>query len=629
MWSQRLQSEIAQGNPFDLRDIVDGLTADREDEALAIIAQYADYRRQSRQLLDFEEIRRAFPWIFESSDLLRAAIDLSTDVAAALQQNPMKYADAIAASHPLARKMVAQLKEEWVKLGAPGDPSLRDVELPCGFGEGFDHDELRFRLERLVDRTPRSALYEATELLPDEAGGPRPVWINIFRSDESEKQYESHRPRLSATCGIAPERERGTSQNGSFYIAGEGVVYRRNEQNTNGKHSDPERLLRDFAEIAHAVARIHASGWVHGDISPRNLCITHDGRFSLIWREPGERAGIGDVDAMAYGPLNPGGCMAPEVYRGKPCIPSSDIYQFGALLGWVLTDQPLNGVAFNDAMDFLGGDASRQDPNLSTLPPAIRSLITECTSESASDRPVSMAIVQDRIERYLAKEPASRCAPTEVRVAMWIRRHYGPATVALLVLLALAVLGLSLLDARHQKKIQLVQDASLAERQRLVEAHRAQLQSLGNRLSESVAINQGSDVRERIANERVRQAEETIRSSVERTISVIRDWQHEILAIESTDPVRVLYILTLVETLEAADHELRNALLEDSTGIAIAEADQLWQGGDRTFSTALWHVLAARQLLDGGNQDHAALYLEKAETMLDGLPKGHLLGAPP
>lgn len=620
IWTERLRAAIQRGDPIDLRDVVDGLEPGLTREAIALIRQYGDCQRARYRLLDFEEIRRALPWIFESPELLEAAVNVSIDVAAALGQDARKHADAIAASHPLARKCVVRLQESWASIGPPGDPFGRDLELPCGFGDAFDKDEPRFRLEKLLGRTPRSALYEATDLWAGDTGLAETVWVNVFRSELSDESTTGCRPRLLGIEGLAQERQRGRSRGGCFYIAGEGSVRHSARVDDALSRSALNATLRQLAEIAQALARIHANGWIHGDVSPRNLAYSETGDLCLLWREPGEQATMHDVESAEYGPLNPGSCMAPEVFNGKNCTPASEVYQFGALMAWVIARRLVNGARFDDAIERFGGTSGRELPSLPHVPTAMRLLTLECLNDNPGERPVSMTSVWDRIERYLANEPPARSAPLDVHIGMWIRRHYRSAGITLAMFAAVAALALSLIADRHQSRLQSMERTAAQERRQMADLHNVELQALRDLLAESLAINQGADLRERVAEERVRQAEDTIRSSVSNTITVIRDWQREIREIESTDPAKVLYILSLLETLDAADDELRDALLEDSTGLAVAEADRHWNSGARTLSTALWHVIAAQQLRQGGNESHAEHYLERARSIMLALP---------
>ena len=78
-------------------------------------------------------------------------------------------------------------------------------------------------------------------------------------------------------------------------------------------------------ELAHALARVHASGWVHHDVKPANVLIAEEG---TLW--------LGDFGtARRRGePSPPGslGYVSPERLSGRASDPRDDVYGFGRVL---------------------------------------------------------------------------------------------------------------------------------------------------------------------------------------------------------------------------------------------------------------------------------------------------------
>jgi hypothetical protein len=88
------------------------------------------------------------------------------------------------------------------------------------------------------------------------------------------------------------------------------------------------RILRD---IASALALIHARGYVHRDISARNVWRTTEGRLKLI--DFGTLAPFGKrADVSGTPPF-----LAPEAVHGRELDQRTDLYSLGALGYWLLT----------------------------------------------------------------------------------------------------------------------------------------------------------------------------------------------------------------------------------------------------------------------------------------------------
>jgi serine/threonine protein kinase len=95
---------------------------------------------------------------------------------------------------------------------------------------------------------------------------------------------------------------------------------------------DPRRLAR---ELLSALALIHRAGVVHRDVKPSNVLLDQDGRARLTdfgIAEPRDATKLtrtGEViGTLKY--------MAPEVRRGEPATPRSDLYSCGVVLGEAL-----------------------------------------------------------------------------------------------------------------------------------------------------------------------------------------------------------------------------------------------------------------------------------------------------
>jgi len=92
-------------------------------------------------------------------------------------------------------------------------------------------------------------------------------------------------------------------------------------------------------QLLDALGAIHAAGVVHNDIKPDNILFNEDGLVCLIdfgiAFSPGESAGEGRAGV----PAGSEGYMAPEIRRGVPPSPQSDIYSAGVVFARMLSGE--------------------------------------------------------------------------------------------------------------------------------------------------------------------------------------------------------------------------------------------------------------------------------------------------
>lgn len=118
------------------------------------------------------------------------------------------------------------------------------------------------------------------------------------------------------------------------YVAG-GSLDRR-------KPMPPEHAALIGAQVADALAALHAAGIVHCDIKPGNVVLTQSGNakladFGAAYRVGG-RETITPNGAISYTP----GYAAPEAARGQP-EPASDVFSLGAMVYALVMGRPPRG----------------------------------------------------------------------------------------------------------------------------------------------------------------------------------------------------------------------------------------------------------------------------------------------
>ena len=158
----------------------------------------------------------------------------------------------------------------------------------------------------------------------------------------------------------------------------------------------PDLALRIAADLARALAAVHAAGAVHRDVKPRNVMREPGGR--LVITDFGLCADAADADERLRLAGTPA-CLAPEVLRGAEATFLSDIYSLGVVLFHVATGvYPVTGRNLPEVL------AAHEQGNLRRV---------------RDVRPDYPAAVADVIDRAMAPDPRERfSSPDEMAAAV-------------------------------------------------------------------------------------------------------------------------------------------------------------------------------------------------------------------
>ena len=164
-------------------------------------------------------------------------------------------------------------------------------------------------------------------------------------------------------------------------------------------------------QVLEAAAHLHAVGVVHRDIKSGNVMLAADGTAKLgdFGLAKGETVGATLTETGVA--LGTPGYMAPEVIRGGPATPASDLYSMGAMLFEMLTGRmPFQG---SSALEV----ASRQ---LGELPPL--HLLREKSIPRWLEALTARLLERDPADRFLSAR-AALAALKARRRGLWLSRR--------------------------------------------------------------------------------------------------------------------------------------------------------------------------------------------------------------
>ena len=141
-------------------------------------------------------------------------------------------------------------------------------------------------------------------------------------------------------------------------------------------------VLALAAGLAEGLAAIHDAGLVHRDLKPSNVLLATDGpRVIDFGIATGAQA---TVLTMAGHIIGSPDFMSPEQATGQELGPPTDVFSLGAVLTFAATSYaPFRAAETTTLL----GRIVHDEPDLSRVPPQVRSIVQWCLAKDPDDRP--------------------------------------------------------------------------------------------------------------------------------------------------------------------------------------------------------------------------------------------------
>ncbi len=275
----------------------------------------------------------------------------------------------------------------------------------------------RYRLGSVIGIGSSAVVHRARDLV-----GGAPVAVKVFHTGTAD-DLRQHRREVEALSrmrhpGLVALRADGL-EDGAPYVVTDLVEGPTLAERIGAGPLPPEQVRRLAAELAAALAHVHAGGIVHRDVKPANVLLDDDdgGRARLT--------DFGIAKAVACAVVTEAGLvvgtaafLAPEQARGAAVGPAADMYALGLVLLEALTARrEYPGQAVESATARLHRNPVVPDG----LPGGLTALIRALTCADPEMRPTAAEVVA-QLERPV---PVPRRGGVHRRP-----RRRGPVTVA-------------------------------------------------------------------------------------------------------------------------------------------------------------------------------------------------------
>jgi serine/threonine protein kinase len=266
----------------------------------------------------------------------------------------------------------------------------------------------RFEVIDRIDEDPQAVVWSAKDQHTKRAILVRVMRPELVPSSAAPDFREACRNAATLSHrNIARVFGVGRTPKGEHFVAGEWIDGTRlsdfiQERDRDG---DPISLRGIYNVVAHlcgALSYAHEQG-PHGTLRPSIVWVTRGGRVKV------RDFGVGQVLLSSAGPSafkeEDHACLAPEVKRGDPATPRSDVFGIGAILYELLTTR-------SPGSDFVAPSHVRDD-----IPAEMDGILFQCLAPDPKDRFDSPEAVRDALLPFVT-EANSLPPPAETGVGV-------------------------------------------------------------------------------------------------------------------------------------------------------------------------------------------------------------------
>ncbi|MFI0410017.1 serine/threonine-protein kinase [Actinomadura sp. 3N508] len=289
---------------------------------------------------------------------------------------------------------------------------------------------------------PRTVVLKRAAFRDDRSGAFDRLW------SEARAQARFDHPHVVTLHDIVEEAEETGGQVTSWLV----LEYVPGGSLDAWPVMSPEAAARVGAQIAAALAALHAQGIVHCDVKPGNIVVTEDRTAKLA--DFGAAYRLGGTDTITpNGPVSHTPAFAaPEVLRGNP-EPASDVYSLGATVYALAVGEPPGAEPGYGGLGPLGGvldTLMRAAPDDRPGADEARRMLDEVAGAGRPEPPGHSAPTENDGPSTEQKRRAGQERGWR-RAAGFVRRHPRAVAAAVVAVAAVAVAAAVLIPSGGQR----------------------------------------------------------------------------------------------------------------------------------------------------------------------------------